>query len=199
MFQIPEFSDVQKRAVYIVLASSVAVGSLFVTLSQGKASTPKPMVVLPSVSTKPSVLPTVVVDVAGKVLHPGVYTLPQGSRAIDAIKAAGNQLKGVLLTDINLAEIVSDGEQIVVGAPAKVVSASKSKSSSIAKNGKTLVNINTASAAALQVLKGIGPVTAQKVVAYRKANGKFTLISDFKKASGMGAARFNAISSQLRL
>ena len=199
MFQIPEFSEVQKRAVYIVLASSVAVGSLFVTLSQGKASTPKPMVVLPSVSTKPSVLPTVVVDVAGKVLHPGVYTLPQGSRAIDAIKAAGNQLKGVLLTDINLAEIVSDGEQIVVGAPAKVVSASKSKSSSIAKNGKTLVNINTASAAALQVLKGIGPVTAQKVVAYRKANGKFTLISDFKKASGMGAARFNAISSQLRL
>ena len=199
MFQIPEFSDVQKRAVYIVLASSVAVGSLFVTLSQGKASTPKPMVVLPSVSTKPSVLPTVVVDVAGKVLHPGVYTLPQGSRAIDAIKAAGNQLKGVLLTDINLAEIVSDGEQIVVGAPAKVVSASKSKSSSIAKNGKTLVNINTASAAALQVLKGIGPVTAQKVVAYRKANGKFTLISDFKKASGMGATRFNAISSQLRL
>ncbi len=199
MFQIPEFSEVQKRAVYIVLASSVAVGSLFVTLSQGKASTPKPMLVLPSVSTKPSVLPTVVVDVAGKVLHPGVYTLPQGSRAIDAIKAAGNQLKGVLLTDINLAEIVSDGEQIVVGAPAKVVSASKSKSSSIAKNGKTLVNINTASAAALQVLKGIGPVTAQKVVAYRKANGKFTLISDFKKASGMGATRFNAISSQLRL
>ena len=199
MVQIPEFSDVQKRAVYIVLASSVAVGSLFVTLSQGKASTPKPMLVLPSVSTKPSVLPTVVVDVAGKVLHPGVYTLPQGSRAIDAIKAAGNQLKGVLLTDINLAEIVSDGEQIVVGAPAKVVSASKSKSSSIAKNGKTLVNINTASAAALQVLKGIGPVTAQKVVAYRKANGKFTLISDFKKASGMGATRFNAISSQLRL
>ncbi len=199
MFQIPEFSEVQKRAVYIVLASSVAVGSLFVTLSQGKASTPKPMVVLPSVSTKPSVLPTVVVDVAGKVLHPGVYTLPQGSRAIDAIKAAGNQLKGVLLTDINLAEIVSDGEQIVVGAPVKVLSASKSKSSSIAKNGKTLVNINTASAAALQVLKGIGPVTAQKVVAYRKANGKFTLISDFKKASGMGATRFNAISSQLRL
>ena len=199
MFQIPEFSEVQKRAVYIVLASSVAVGSLFVTLSQGKASTPKPMLVLPSVSTKPSVLPTVVVDVAGKVLHPGVYTLPQGSRAIDAIKAAGNQLKGVLLTDINLAEIVSDGEQIVVGAPAKVVSASKSKSSSIAKNGKTLVNINTASAAALQVLKGIGPVTAQKVVAYRKANGTFTLISDFKKASGMGATRFNAISSQLRL
>ncbi len=199
MFQIPEFSEVQKRAVYIVLASSVAVGSLFVTLSQGKASTPKPMVVLPSVSTKPSVLPTVVVDVAGKVLHPGVYTLPQGSRAIDAIKAAGNQLKGVLLTDINLAEIVSDGEQIVVGAPVKVLSASKSKSSSIAKNGKTLVNINTASAAALQVLKGIGPVTAQKIVAYRKANGKFTLISDFKKASGMGATRFNAISSQLRL
>ena len=147
MFQRPEFTDVQKRAIYIVLASSIAIGSLFVTLSQGKASTPKPMVSLPPIDAKPSVSPSLVVDVAGKVLHPGVYTLPQGSRAIDAIKAAGGQLKGIALTDINLAEIVSDGQQIVVGAPKMAASSSKSKSAGLAKNvknGKTLVHINTA-------------------------------------------------------
>jgi len=202
MFQRPEFTDVQKRAIYIVLASSIAIGSLFVTLSQGKASTPKPMVSLPPIDAKPSVSPSLVVDVAGKVLHPGVYTLPQGSRAIDAIKAAGGQLKGIPLTDINLAEIMSDGQQIVVGAPKMAASSSKSKSAGLAKNvknGKTLVHINTATESQLQVLKGIGPVSAQKIIAYRKVNGKFLTISDFKKAAGMGAARFNAIQAQLRL
>ncbi len=202
MFQRPEFTDVQKRAIYIVLASSIAIGSLFVTLSQGKASAPKPMVSLPPIEAKPSVSPSLVVDVAGKVLHPGVYTLPQGSRAIDAIKAAGGQLKGIALTDINLAEIVSDGQQIVVGAPKMAASSSKSKSAGLAKNvknGKTLVHINTATESQLQVLKGIGPVSAQKIIAYRKVNGKFLTVSDFKKAAGMGAARFNAIQAQLRL
>ncbi len=199
MFSHIEFTDVQKRAVYVVLASSIAIGSLFVTLSQGKASVPKATVSLPPVTPTPSVRASVVVDVAGKVLHPGVYTLIQGSRALDAIKAAGGQLKGVALTEINLAEVLSDGQQILVGAPRVVVSAKKNSSKSITKSTKAIVNINSASADQLQVLKGIGPVTAQKIVAYRKAHGKFSLLADFKKASGMGMARYNAIQSQLRL
>ena len=202
MFEIPQFSDLQKRAIYIVLASSVAIGSLFVTLSQGRASSPKPSVTLPSMTAPtiaPSLAATVVVDVAGKVKRPGVYTLPQGSRAIDAIKAAGGGLKGVALTDINLAEIISDGAQIVVGAPHVVTSLAKNGSSKLAKNSKTIVHINSATLIQLQVLKGIGPVTAAKVISYRKANGNFTVVDDFKKASGLGASKFNAIKSQLRL
>lgn len=199
MFEIPQFTDVQKRAIYIVLASSVAAGSLFVTLSQGSASTPKPTVSIAPVAPTPTIAPTIVVDVAGKVAHPGVYTLPQGSRAIDAIKAAGNQLRGVALTNINLAEIVSDGQQIVVGIQPLATTGRAKTSNSITKNSKAIVHINTATVAQLQVLRGIGPVTAQKVVAYRKSNGAFTVIDDFKKASGMGAAKFNAIKTQLRL
>jgi competence protein ComEA len=200
MFTVPEFTDLQKRAAYILLATSIAVGSLFFTLSQGKASVPKPMVSLAPMSAAPTVSATIVVDVAGKVLHPGVYTLPQGSRAIDAIRAAGNQLRGVPLTDINLAQIVSDGEQIIVGAPAEDVSKGKSKSSSkIVKSLKLIVIFNTATVLQLEVLKGVGNVTAQKVVSFRKANGNFTTIDNFKKASGIGTAKYNLIKSQLRL
>ena len=200
MFEIPQFTDLQKRAIYIVLASSVAIGSLFVTLSQGKASSPKPTVSLAPLPPKPSVAPTIVVDVAGKVLHPGVYTLPQGSRAIDAIKAAGNQLRGVALTNINLAEVISDGQQILVGVqPVMTTSGRRSLSKSIVKSSKAIVHINTASESALQVLRGVGPVTAQKVIAYRKTNGAFTNVDEFKKASGIGASKFEAIKAQLRL
>ena len=61
------------------------------------------------------------------------------------------------------------------------------------------MHINSATLIQLQVLKGIGPVTAAKVISYRKANGNFTVVDDFKKASGLGASKFNAIKSQLRL
>jgi competence protein ComEA len=200
MFEIPQFTDIQKRAIYIALASSIAIGSLFVTLSQGKASAPKPTVSLAPVAPAPTIAPTIVVDVAGKVHHPGVYTLPQGSRAIDAIKAAGSQLAGVSLSTINLAQIISDGEQILVGAPPVVVtSRGRSSSSTISKSSTAIVHINSATIAQLQVLRGVGPVTAQKVVAFRKAQGPFTAIDGFKKASGFGAAKFNTIKSQLRL
>ena len=200
MIETPQFTDIQKRAIYIALASSIAIGSLFVTLSQGKASAPKPTVSLAPVAPAPTISPTIVVDVAGKVHHPGVYTLPQGSRAIDAIKAAGNQLAGVSLSNINLAQIISDGEQILVGAPPVVVSArGRSSSSTISKSSTAIVHINSATVAQLQVLRGVGPVTAQKVVAYRKAQGLFTAIDGFKKASGIGSAKFNTIKSQLRL
>ena len=199
MFEIPSFTDVQKRAIYIVLATSIAAGSLFVTLSQGSASTPKPSVSIPRVAPTPSVAPTIVVDVAGKVSHPGVYTLPQGSRAIDAIKAAGNQLRGVALTNINLAEVISDGQQILVGIQPVVATIRGKTSNSITKSSSAIVHINTATIAQLQVLRGIGPVTAQKVIVYRKTNGPFTVIDDFKKASGFGATKFNEIKTQLRL
>lgn len=206
MFEVPEFSDLQKRAIYIALASSIAIGSLFVTLSQGKASTPKaatsiaPITSRPTFAMNPTIAPVIVVDVAGKVLHPGVYKLPQGSRAIDAITAAGNALKGISLSDINLAAILSDGEQILVGAPQVVPQVVHGgTTSSRNKSSTAIVHINTASANQLQVLKGIGSVTAEKVVAYRKAHGNFSTVDDFKKAAGMGATKFNLIKSQLRL
>ena len=199
MVQLPQFTDLQKRAAYIGLASSIAIASLFFTLSQGSVSSAQPAISIPTSAPAPSISPTIVVDVAGKVLHPDVYTLPQGSRAIDAIKAAGGRQPGVLLTDINLAHILVDGEQIIVGAPPISVPSKKSGSNKITKSATTPVNINTATEAQLQTLIGVGPATAQKVIAYRKKNGKFTSVDTFKSASGMGKLKFEAIKAQLRV
>ena len=124
MFEFPQFSDIQKRAIYIALAAALAVGAIFFSLSRGNAQ-PSPQPTFTPVFTPAPVIPTtIVVDVSGKVLHPGIYTLPQGARAADAIKAAGKQLRGISLTDINLAQVLSDGQQIIVGAPQIIASSS---------------------------------------------------------------------------
>jgi competence protein ComEA len=202
MFEIPSFTDIQRRAIYIVLGSALALGALFFSLAQGNAS-PSPM---PKVSLAPIVEATptpasIIVDVAGKVLHPNIYTLPVGSRAADAISAAGGALKGVALTDINLAHVLFDGEQIVVGAPPVPVKSSQGRGSTskIGKSTTAVVNINTASAAQLQVLAGVGPVMAGKIVAYRSAHGRFSAIDEIAKVPGFGRAKFAIIKSQLRI
>lgn len=202
MFTIPQFSDTQRRLLYIIFGGALAIGALFFSLSQGNASpSPKPTVTIGPLTPTESATPTpstIVVDVAGKVLHPNIYTLPTGSRAADAIAAAGGALKGISLTDINLAHIVVDGEQIVVGAPPPVLSSSKGS----VKHGKsttTIVNINTATAAQLEVLAGVGPVMAAKIIAYRTAHGKFTAVDGLAKVPGFGRAKFELVKSQLRI
>ena len=202
MFEIPSFTDIQRRAIYIVLGSALALGVLFFSLAQGNAS-PSP---IPKVSLAPIVEATpapasIIVDVAGRVLHPNIYTLPVGSRAADAISAAGGALKGVALTDINLAHVLFDGEQIVVGAPPVPVKSSQGRGSTskIGKSSTAVVNINTASAAQLQVLAGVGPVMAGKIVAYRSAHGRFSAIDEIAKVPGFGRAKFAIINSQLRI
>ena len=205
MFEFPHFSDIQRRAIYFVLAMALAVGAIFFSLAHGNAATPSTStpIPLPSYSTAPIVpLPTkIVVDVAGKVLHPGIYRLPLGSRAIDAIKAAGKQLKGVSLTDINLAEILSDGQQIIVGAPVITSSSSKSKKSSASKGKITsgTIDINTATVAQYEQLPGVGAVMAARIFAYRVAHGAFATIDDLTKVSGMGKSKFANLKSFIRI
>ena len=199
MFEIPELTDVQRRLIYIVLGGSLAIGALFFSLAQGNASpSPKPTISLAPMATTSPTPSTIVVDVAGKVLHPNIYTLPTGSRAADAIATAGGALKGVALTDINLAHILVDGEQIVVGAPPVVASSSKA-SGKRGKSSTAIVNINSATAAQLEVLAGVGPVMAAKIIAYRTTHGKFTAIEEIAKVPGFGKAKFAIVKSQLRI
>ena len=202
MFHIPEFSEIQRRNIYIIFGGVLAIGALFFSLAQGNASpSPRPSISpgpIAPVAPTPTTPATIVVDVAGKVVHPQIYTLPAGSRAADAITAAGGALKGVSLTDINLAHTLVDGEQIVVGAPPVVTTSTKS-SGKPGKSSTAIVNINTATAAQLEVLAGVGPVMAGKIIAYRTSHGKFSSIDGIAKVPGFGKAKFAVVKSQLRI
>ena len=195
------FTDDQRNAVLIVFGGFIAVGAVFFALAQGHNSEPAqtliPTVITPSA---PAIAEVMIVDVSGRVRKPGVYSLDKGSRAIDAINRAGGALPGVNLGDINLAHLLFDGEQIIVGAP-RVTYSSGSRSAPKAKapTAASPLSLNSATLAQLDTLPGIGPVMANRIFAYRKLNGPFTLIDDLKKVSGIGDATFAEISKLVRI
>ncbi|HXV94108.1 MAG TPA: helix-hairpin-helix domain-containing protein [Pseudonocardia sp.] len=134
---------------------------------------------------------TVVVDVAGKVRRPGIVTLPPGSRVVDAIEAAGGARRGVNLTSLNLARVLADGEQVLVGvrAPGGVAAPAASAGSAAGGAGPgRLVNINTAAEPTLEELPGVGPVTAAAIVQWRTDNGPFSAVDELMEVSGIGEA-----------
>jgi competence protein ComEA len=150
---------------------------------------PPPAGVVATSSPSPSPAP-LLVHVAGRVRHPGVYQLHQGDRVIDAIQAAGGTLRGADLRSINLAAPLTDGEQIVVlrkGA-GSVAAPAASGSAGLSGTGSTLVNLNTATLDQLEALPGIGPVLAQRIVDYREQHGPFASVDDLSNVSGIGDA-----------
>lgn len=116
---------------------------------------------------------TVLVHVVGKVAEPGVVELPIGSRVQDAVDAAGGATSNKALESVNLARLVVDGEQIVVGAPAEGTASSK-------------ISINSASVEQLDELPGVGPAIAERIVQWRETNGPFTSIDELTEVSGIG-------------
>ena len=159
---------------------------------------------IPTLSIRQIKPVTLFIDVSGKVKHPGVYSLPAGSRAIDAIRMAGNSLPKIDLSDINLAHLLVDGEQILVGQSQQNVSSSSSSSDrsrnrTVKKRPHGPISINSADIAQLDSLPGIGPVMAGRIIAYRKQNGAFSAIEDLRKITGMGKSKFAEIKALVRL
>ena len=195
------FTDEQRKAVLIVFGAFIALAFLFFALAQGRDSQPTetaiPAIITPTI---PAITEELIVDVSGRVRKPGVYSLVKGSRAIDALNLAGGALPGVNLGDINLAHILFDGEQIIVGAPRFAYSSgSRSAPKAKAPTASSPLSLNSATLAQLDTLPGIGPVMANRIFAYRKLNGPFTLIDDLKKVSGIGDATFAEISKLVRI
>jgi competence protein ComEA len=165
------------------------------------SETPSALVSLPSAgvgsaSETPSTGSTIVIDVTGKVRHPGIATLPLGSRVVDAVEAAGGARKGVSLRTLNLARVLVDGEQIVVGIPGPAgVAASAASAPGAGPSGSVpLVNLNTADQTALESLPGVGPVTAQAILKWRSENGSFTAVDELLEVSGIGDATLAEIA-----
>jgi len=127
-----------------------------------------------------------VVDVAGAVRQPGLVRVPHGARVADAIVRAGGFASSALHDAVNLAAPVADGQQVLV--PARGSPASTAAGTSASASGGP-VSLSTASAEQLDALPGVGPVTAQKIVAYRQQHGPFTSIEGLDAISGIGPSR----------
>jgi competence protein ComEA len=147
----------------------------------------------------PEAVVLLVVDVAGAVLNPGVYSLPINSRVVDAIAAAGNVLKGADVSDINLARILKDGEQIYVYPASRGSTSSRSTARSAPPRNTGPIAINRASAKELEALDGIGPVLASRIVEYRNTYGPFVTLEALLEVSGIGPAKLAQFREKIRL
>ena len=176
------FTTTQRRTLGAVAGVLIAL-SLFVVFS-GKSE----VVVAEPIAPTQMIAPALIIDVTGEVVSPGVYELPAGSRVIDAIRAAGGAKAKAALSELNLARVIKDGEQIYVDLIYKAGTRVSAGSKASAPRGP--ININRATASDLDSLDGIGPVIAKRIIAFRTANGPFTAVEDLLKVSGIGDAKF---------
>jgi competence protein ComEA len=130
----------------------------------------------------------VVVDVEGAVRRPGLVRLGKGARVADAVARAGGTTAAADRTAVNLAAPVSDGQQVLV--PRRGVGASGVPPPPGAGAASAApVSLSTATPEQLDELPGVGPVTAQKIVAYRTAHGSFHSVEELDAIPGIGPAR----------
>ena len=188
------FSVSQKRSLLSISALVIAL-SIFLVMRGATEEIP----LAPEGIAVTEAVAQVTVDVAGAVKTPGVYSLPANSRVMDAIKAAGDKLKGADLSDINLARVVKDGEQIYIYPPNKSGSAMRISPQRAKAKATGPIALNRASAKELESLDGIGPVLAARIVAYRNQNGPFLTVDDLMKVSGIGSIKFAQFKEKLRV
>lgn len=181
----------RELAVYAIVALALLVAGGAWVLRARPAGVPVPAE--PAVEAGPSpeaeAEAPIIVHVAGMVRLPGVYQLGEGDRVIDAIELAGGARRGAALEALNLAAVLTDGQQILVpkrgAAPAAGVPPSGG-SAPASGESTSLVNVNTADATALDSLPGIGEVLAQRIIDHREAHGPFGSVDDLISVSGIG-------------
>lgn len=210
----PHSADVGPVPAAVVVAEPTA-PAMRAIVTTGLAATPSPT---PTVAEDRGI----VVDVQGRVRRPGTVNLPTGARVRDALNAAGGPRDGASTRSLNLAAPLSDGEQIVLGpdcpgsglAPATESSAAPppSAQSSVVPAwprpatskpavpaAPAVLDLNRATAAELDTLPGIGPVLAERIVAYRTTHGRFTSVDELREVSGIGQAKLAEIRSRVRV
>ena len=162
----------------------------------------------------------IVINVVGEVNNPGVVTLEEGARIIDAINAAGGKTDKADISEINLAYVLDDGVRLYIPSfsemkEKKLDNSTNSKDTissdtgvsnivmeevSVEKNNTNeikKININKASKEELKQLSGVGDSVAQAIIDYRQKNGKFNTIEDIKKVPGIGESKFSNIQKMI--
>ena len=145
-------------------------------------------------SSDASAVDVVVLHVIGAVAEPGIVELPLGSRVVDAIASAGGPAPDADLGGVNLARILADGEQLRIPRVGEVPAVAPGTGSAVSTDGR--VNINTADAAALETLPGVGPAVAARIIAWRDENGPFRSVDELTAVSGIGEKTLDGLRDQ---
>ena len=173
-----------------ILIGLVVAGLVYLT---ARAPQGQPVELMPSPTPQP-----IVVYVTGAVNRPGVYRLPVESRLVDAVQQAGGFMPGADFSQINLADKLEDGAQIVIPGGGEI----PTPQLTIGGDGLLvtptppagqLLNLNTATVEQLDQLPGIGPTSAKAIIEYRTANGKFNVLEDLLKVPGIGQSALDEI------
>lgn len=170
----------------VVLSAAVGLG-----IMRGQAA-PVETVSLSESTAAPS--GELYVHVLGAVHAPGLYVLDLDARLVDAVAAAGGTTDDADLAAINLARVLTDGEQIIVpvigaGAPGAPDAAPT--------DGR--IDLNTADQAALETLPRIGPALAQRIIAWREENGRFASVDDLLAVPGIGEKLLEGIRDGVKV
>jgi len=139
----------------------------------------------------------VVVDVTGAVRKPGVYRMPAGSRVNDAVKRAGGETELELVFLGDLAARLADGQQVVV--PEEVPGGGAVASpTGVGETEDGPISLSTATAAELDTIDGIGPVTAEDIIKFREEHGGLSSVDQLDQVSGIGPATMEALRERLQ-
>jgi competence protein ComEA len=185
----------QRRLVLLAALALVAIVVAWRHAAAGAPAGGAPLAVAPlrprAATTRQAAAaaPPIVVDVVGAVRRPGLYRLRRGARVADAVARAGGLTRRAQRTAVNLAAPLADGQQVLVAARgAAVVGA---VAAGAPASGP--VSLSTATAEQLDTLPGVGPVTAQKIVAYREQHGPFTAVAQLDAIPGIGPSRLDEL------
>ncbi|HEC08741.1 MAG TPA: ComEA family DNA-binding protein [Acidimicrobiales bacterium] len=188
-----------RRAVTVVagaLLVMMAVGAVLLFRAADATGAPSGRAesLLPRAAAGPSPVlteATVVVHLAGGVRRPGVYRMEAGSRVIDVVEAGGGFAPDARPDDLNLAELVRDGDQIRVPVEGEPSPAGGTTDDPVGP-----VDVNRADATELQRLKGVGPALAAAIIAYRESHGDFATLEDLLDVPGIGPAKLEALRAE---
>ena len=147
--------------------------------------------------------PEIVVHVVGAVRRPGLVRLRDGARVQDALEAAGGLTAAARPGRLNLAQLLADGQQVVIGtsgdSASEVRDGTGPAQASTGPKAATSVDLNRATAAELEALPGVGPVTAAAILAWRAQHGRFTTVAELQQVDGIGPKTYAQIAPHVRV
>jgi len=164
----------------------------------------------PEEEKKQEIKNKIIIHITGAVTNEGIVSVDEDARINDVIEAAGGLTEDAELINVNLAYLVEDGQKIYIpskkdntedGDDGEIVFQDAGKSvlkEEEEKQNEKIVNINTATEAELTSIPGVGSSTAEKIITYRKENGKFKQVEDIKNVSGIGEKKFEAIKVYIK-